>query len=110
MNIFKKIIGDKKAYKEFKAEIKKLPKEYQIAFNSLQSYMWNFWGDDNFQEAFDELLHLFQESSMDNIPIKDIVGDDPVKFADELMSQYSDHLWIIKIQNKLRKEFKQLEK
>lgn len=110
MGIITKLIGDKKAYKKFKAEVAQLPNEYQIAFNSLQKYMWNFGKSAGFQVVFDDLLHLFQESAMENIPLKDVIGEDPVQFADELMSQYPDELWIIKMQNKLRAELKNLVK
>ena len=110
MGIITKLIGDKKAYKEFKTEVAKLPQDYQVAFNSLQKYMWNFGKGEGFQIVFDDLLHLFQESAMENIPLKDVIGEDPVEFADELMAQYPDELWIIKMQNKLRAEFKNLEK
>lgn len=109
MNFLEKIIGDKKNYRQFKAEIAKLPEDYQVAFNALQKYMWNFWGDDEFQDAFDQMLHMFQEAAYDHIPVNDLIGNDPVKFADELMSQYSEHLWINKMQTKLRNEFKNLE-
>jgi DNA-binding ferritin-like protein (Dps family) len=38
---------------------------------------------------FDDLADLFERSAADGIPIRDIVGHDPVEFVEAFMQSYS---------------------
>ena len=107
-NFFKKIIGDKKEYKAFKKQAAELPSPYKETFEALEKYMWNFAKGDGFLKVQQEMLEIFQENAEEQVPVKNIIGDDPVKFCDDIMSQYPDDLWLITSQNKLRKQIKTL--
>lgn len=109
-NLLKKLIGDKKQYREFKAQVAALPSPYRETFEAMEKYMWNFAKGDGFMKVLNQILEMFQENAQDNVPIKNIIGDDPVQFCDEIMAQYPDDLWLIKIQNKLRKEVSDITK
>jgi len=68
--------------------------------------MWNFAKGDGFLKVQQEMLEIFQENAEEQVPVKNIIGDDPVKFCNDIMSQYPDDLWLINSQNKLRKQIK----
>lgn len=107
-NILTKLIGDKKRYKKFKQEVAALPAPYRNGFEALEKYMWNFAKGEGFMDALEAVLHMFQEGAGENIPVSNIVGDDPVEFAADIMDQYPEDLWLTTRQNKLRDTFKKL--
>lgn len=109
-NLLKKMVGDKKRYREFKAEVAALPTPYKETFEALEKYMWNFAKGDGFLQILEQILEIFQENAEQNVPVKNIIGNDPVKFCDEIMAQYPDALWLIKSQNKLREQVKEINK
>ena len=41
---------------------------------------------------------------MDQRSVKEIIGDDPVTFADEIMAEYPEELWLHKTRETLRKK------
>ena len=87
MEIFKKLIGDKKEYKMMMARVHTLPDDYQFVFKKIQNYMWNFTagsGMDMLRIQY-ELIDLFEAGAADGRKVLDITGDDVASFADELV-------------------------
>ena len=85
--IFKKIIGDKKEYRQMMKKVKLLPEDYQYTFDKIQKYMWNFAsgnGYDMLKLQYD-LIELFQAGAADGKHVLEITGDDVAGFCDELM-------------------------
>ncbi|WP_239256797.1 DUF1048 domain-containing protein [Listeria ilorinensis] len=107
-NIIEKLIGSKARYKQYKKDKLSLPADYQEALAALEKYMWNFAKGDNFMVVLEDVLEIFQESSIEHIPVSEIVNHDPVEFADTIMEQYPETLWLIKIREKLRKDIKEI--
>lgn len=107
-NFLKKILGDKQRYRNFKKDTDALPQPYAEAMKAIEKYMWNFAKGEGFMDALEAVLHMFQESSSENVPVENIIGSDPVKFCDNIMAQYPNDLWIITYQNKLRKQIKEI--
>lgn len=88
MEMFKKMIGDKKEYKMMMARVEALPEDYQFVFKKIQSYMWNFAsgnGMDMLQMQY-ELIDLFEAGAAEARHVLDITGDDVASFADELVT------------------------
>ncbi|MFD1175814.1 DUF1048 domain-containing protein [Paenibacillus puldeungensis] len=88
MEIFKKMIGDKKEYKMMMARVHALPEDYQFVFKKIQNYMWNFSagnGMDMLHMQY-ELIDLFEAGTADGRKVLDITGDDVASFADELVT------------------------
>jgi DNA-binding ferritin-like protein (Dps family) len=42
---------------------------------------------------FDDLLDLFEQSAANRIPIREIVGEDPVEFLEAFVRNYPDGNW-----------------
>lgn len=99
------MIESKKRYKEYKLNKGNLPKDYQEAITALEKYMFNFAKGENFMVVLEDVLGIFQEAALDNLNILEVVGENPVIFADTIMAEYPEELWIVKYQNKLKDSF-----
>ena len=51
---------------------------------------------------FDDLADLFERAAADGTPVRAIVGDDPVEFAETFLQAYSGKQWIDKERERLR--------
>lgn len=109
-NWYTNMRSEKKRYKDYQKAKAQLPDEYKKALSALDHYMMNFVGSGEFMVIFEDLLQLFADAAAESRPIKEIVGEDPVQFADEIMAEYPEVLWINKTRKKLRDEFERIEK
>ncbi|KOP68193.1 cytoplasmic protein [Bacillus sp. FJAT-18019] len=88
MEMFKKLIGDKKEYKMMMARVEALPEDYKFVFKKIQTYMWNFAtgnGMDMLHIQY-ELIDLFEAGAAEGRQVLDITGEDVAGFADELVA------------------------
>lgn len=92
-------LEDKKKYKQYKARVKALPENYRDAVKALERY-FNYFGavshGDILVAMMDDLADLFEQGAADGISIRAIVGDDPVAFAEDFLSNYAAGQWIDK--------------
>ncbi len=89
MNFWEKITGSdlKKEYKSFESRAKKLPAEYQAAWEKIKTKLWlhsDFSGR-NLMPIFDGVLGLLEESALDGQSIGDVLGDDIDSFCSALV-------------------------
>ena len=42
----------------------------------------------------EDLADLFEQSAADGTPIREVVGEDPVEFAETFLQNYSEGQWI----------------
>jgi DNA-binding ferritin-like protein (Dps family) len=54
-------------------------------------------------KMLDDLADLFEQSAADGTPIRAIVGDDPVEFAEAFLQNYSEGQWINRERERLTK-------
>ena len=90
MSVFKAIIGvkeDKRRYREYRRRIDELPEDYSFVFKKLEDYMFRFVGGDGMDmtDLCSGLLEMFEAGAADGKPVRDIIGDDPAAFCDELI-------------------------
>ncbi|XKK39072.1 DUF1048 domain-containing protein [Nocardiopsis sp. ARC36] len=52
-------------------------------------------------EMLDDLIDLFEQSAAAGTPIREIVGEDPVEFAETFLANYSEGQWIKKERERL---------
>ena len=85
-----KMIGDKRRWRQYKARTKQLPENYRTAVEGLQRYLMYFGPGDSegFMLMFEDLADLFEQAAADRTPIREIVGDDPVEFAEAFAKNY----------------------
>ncbi len=94
IEMFKKLIGDKKEYKMMMARVEALPEEYQFVFKKIQNYMWNFStgnGMDMLHMQY-ELIDLFEAGAAEGRQVLEITGDDVASFADELVANAKTYI------------------
>lgn len=87
LDIFKKIIGDKKEYKIMMARVESMPEDYQFVFKKIQQYMWNFAAGDGYDmlKIHYELIDLFETGVAEGKRVLEITGEDVAAFCDELL-------------------------
>ncbi|WP_037859782.1 DUF1048 domain-containing protein [Streptomyces sp. NRRL S-241] len=87
-----KVIGPKKRWRAYKARIKLLPESRRTAVEAIERYLMHFVPADGNSNAsmFEDLADLFEQAAADGTPIREIVGDDPVEFADAFAQNYSE--------------------
>ena len=99
-----KVIGDKRRWREYKARTKQLPENYRTAIDALERYLTYFGAitkGDTLMSMLDDLADLFEQSAASGTPVRVIVGDDPVEFAETFLANYSEGQWINKERKRL---------
>lgn len=92
-------IGDNKRWREYKRRAEALPVGYAEAVNALERYLMYrgaITKGDTLVAMLDELVDRFERAAAEGTPTRDVVGDDPVRFADEFLTKYSADEWIDK--------------
>jgi DNA-binding ferritin-like protein (Dps family) len=98
--------GDKRRWREYKARVKALPESYRTAVEALNRYFMYFGGivkGDTLMTMLEDLADLFEQAAADETPIRAVVGEDPVEFAETFLRNYSDGQWINKERERLVK-------
>jgi DNA-binding ferritin-like protein (Dps family) len=92
-------LEQKKQYREYKARVANLPGTYRTAAEALERYLM-YYGSisqgDILVAMLGDLVDLFEQSAADGTPIREIVGDDPVEFAETFLRNYATGQWINK--------------
>lgn len=99
-------LEQKKQYKQYVARIEALPEPYGESAKALQRYfMYNGGIVDGeiLLTMMGDFVDLWERAAADGTPIRDIVGDDPVEFADSFTQAYSAKQWIDKERERLTK-------
>lgn len=90
-------LGDKRRWRAYKARTKQLPAPYRVAIGALERYLTHFGAitkGDVLMTMLEDLADLFEQSAADGTPVRAIVGDDPVDFAETFLRNYADGQWI----------------
>ncbi|BBH68588.1 hypothetical protein ACTI_52730 [Actinoplanes sp. OR16] len=95
------VIGDKKQWRDYKARARSLPPPYNEAIDALERYVMYFGPGDDPVPLLLDLLDLFEQSAADGTPIRQIVGDDPVEFAETFLNNYPKGNWIVRERRRL---------
>ncbi|MCM3213700.1 DUF1048 domain-containing protein [Niallia taxi] len=88
LEMFKKMLGDKKEYKMMMARVEALPEDYQFVFKKIQNYMWQFSTGNGMDMLHiqNELIELFEGGAAEGRQVLEITGEDVATFADELVA------------------------
>lgn len=86
-DVIKKLVGDKKEYRQMMARVGALPKDYQFVFEKIQNYMWGFAAGDGYDmlKVQYELIELFEAGAAEGRQVLEITGEDVAGFSDELL-------------------------
>lgn len=97
-------LDQKKAYRRHMARVKGFPEPYRSATLALERYFMYYGGITDGQTLMgmvDDHADLWERAALDQTPIRAIVGDDPVEFAEAFVRSYSGTQWIDKERSRL---------
>lgn len=92
-------LEERKRYKDLKARQKALPDGYRTAAEGLSRYLMYAGGIDKSDvllAMLEDLVELFEHSAAAGTPVPEMVGEDPVEFAEDFLTNYDDGRWINK--------------
>jgi DNA-binding ferritin-like protein (Dps family) len=103
-------IDQKRQWRQYKARTEQLPASYRKAIGALEHYMLNFGpsGDaKSLISMLEDLADLFEQSAASGTPVRAVVGDDPVEFAETFLQNYPGGSWIASQRERLTKAIDQ---
>ncbi len=92
-------LEQKKQYRQYKARIEALPEPYGAAAKAFERYFLRYGGitdGDTLVIMFGDFADLWERAAVDGTPVRGIVGEDPVGFAETFMEAYGGKQWIDK--------------
>jgi DNA-binding ferritin-like protein (Dps family) len=105
-------LEQKKQYRQDMARIKALPEPYRTAAKATHRYLMYSGGvtdGDTMVTRFTDLADLWDRAATDGTPVRDVVGDDPVEFAETFAQAYVGDRWIDKERARLTKAIDEAE-
>jgi DNA-binding ferritin-like protein (Dps family) len=106
-------LEQKKQYKQYKARIEALPEPYGTVGKALQRYFMYYGGvtdGETVLTMLGDLADLWERAAADGTPVREIVGDDPVEFAETFAQAYTGTRWIDKERARLTKAIEDAER
>ena len=106
-------LEQKRQYKKDKARIDALPEPYGIAAKAMHRYFTYYGGitdGDTLCTMFGDLADLWERAAADGTPVREIVGDDPIDFAETFAQAYAGKQWIDKERARLTNAIEDAER
>ncbi len=98
-------LEQKRQYRQYKSRIDALPEPYGSAAKALYRYfMYNggaVMDGDVAVTMMGDFVDLWERAVTDGTPVRTIVGEDPVEFADAFVQAYAGKRWIDKEKSRL---------
>jgi DNA-binding ferritin-like protein (Dps family) len=89
----------KKQYRQYRARLEALPEPYGTSAKALQRYFTYYGGvtdGETILRMMVDHIELWERAAADGTPVRAIVGEDPVEFAETFVQAYSCTQWIDK--------------
>ncbi len=99
-------LADKKQYKAAVRRMAELPEPYMEAAMAMHRYFMYYGGLTDGEVMITmvgDLADLWERAAADGTPVRDIVGADPVEFAEQFAEAYTGRRWIDKERARLIK-------
>ena len=106
-------LEQKRQYKQCRARIKALPEPYSTVARALQRYYMYYGGVIDGETAikmWSDFVDLWERAAIDGSPVRAIVGDDPVEFAETFVQAYTGRQWIDKERARLTRTIEDAER
>jgi DNA-binding ferritin-like protein (Dps family) len=107
-----KWIEQKRRYRRYKKRIEHLPTSYRTAVAGMERYTYHLGGigdGESILSMLDDLADLFEQAAASGTPVREIVGEDPVEFAEAFLRNYKAGNWITREQERLTRAVEQAE-
>ena len=106
-------LEQKKHYRQYTARVDGLPEPYRAVAKALHRYLMYYGGQtdgDTLLTMFGDFADLWERAAADAIPVRSIVGDDPVEFAESFAQAYTGKQWIDKERLRLVRSIEDAER
>lgn len=106
-------LEQKKQYKQHRARIDGLPEPYGATAKALERYLVYYAGvtdGETLIAMIGDLADLWERAAVDGTPVRRIVGDDPVEFAETFAQSYLGSRWIDKERARLARAIEAAER
>ena len=107
-------LEQKKQYRQYKTRTEALPEPYATAAKAFQRYFMYFGGvpteGETVLKMLDDFAELWERAAADETPLRAIVGDDPVEFAETFAQSYIGKHWTDKERARLIKSIQDAER
>lgn len=99
----KKWRDEKKRFKQYKARKEQLPASYREAIDAVERYAFRFGPATGGAVVvmLEDLIEIVEQGMKEGASVREIFGDDPVRFADEFLKNYPANQWVAKEQQRL---------
>ena len=107
----RKVIGDKREWRDYKARMRSLPEPYRDAVDGIERYLFYFGAveSDTSIAIFTDVADIFERAAADGTPNREIVGDDPSAFVDALIDNYEKGGYVAKEKRRLKETMEKAE-
>ncbi len=92
-------LEQKKQYRQYKARMDALPEPHKTAATALHRYLMYYGGVVDGETSvvmMGDLVELWERAAADGASVRDIVGAEPVEFAETFAQSYEGAHWIDK--------------
>lgn len=103
----------KRRYREHRARIAALPEPHGSVATALQRYVMSYGGITDGETAVrmpGDLADLWERAAADGTPVRGIVGEYPVEFAEGFAQAYTGRQWIDRERARLVKAIEDAER
>ena len=97
-------LEQKKQYRQDSKRIEALPEPHRTAAKALNRYLMYAGGvtdGETMVQMFADHADLWERAAADGTPVRAVVGDDPVDFAETFAASYAGKRWIDKERERL---------
>ena len=105
-------LEEKRRYKTQRARIEALPEPYGSVAKAFQRYLMYYAGivdGETTVTMMSDLADLWERAAADGTPVRAIVGDEPVEFAEAFAQSYLGKHWIDKERVRLTRAVRDAE-
>ena len=106
-------LEQKKRYRQYRARIKALPEPYGTVAEAFQRYFMYYGGivdGETILAMWSDFADLWERAAADGTPVRAVVGDDPVDFAQTFVQAYTGKQWIDKERARLTRAIEDAER
>jgi DNA-binding ferritin-like protein (Dps family) len=97
-------LEQKKQYRQHRARIEGLPEPYSATAKAFERYLMYYGGitdGETLVTMLGDFADLWERAAIDGTPVREVVGDDPVEFAETFAQAYLGSRWIDKERTRL---------
>jgi DNA-binding ferritin-like protein (Dps family) len=106
-------LEQKRQYKRYRVRIDALPEPYRTVAKAMQRYYMYYGGfldGETAMKMWGDLVDLWERAAADGTPVRAIVGENPVEFAETFAHAYEGKEWIDKERARLSRAVEDAER